>query len=225
MKRIFQYARQAARFLLGETTGNDGVASIHRIANHGRRLNDAIQHDSESVTLILLGDVSKRFRAFAVKLQLHGPALIAIISVRFRDAIATKIRFLFDEQTFFDRFLISFSRVLIRLNPILRRNNIRRFVDCLQPLAIVRINESELEFGNARKLLARLLDFRRVEPRNLHENSVLTDRADNRFARTKIIDALPDDFNGLIEHNIRDRLVGPLKPDQEGRAAFDVESQ
>ena len=97
LQRVLEHARQTARFLLFELACDDGVAAINRVTNHRRGLNHAVEHDRKTVAFVLLCDFAELFRAFAVELELHRPTFVAVISVRFADAIAAKIGFLFDE--------------------------------------------------------------------------------------------------------------------------------
>ena len=100
LQRILQHAGQTARFFFAEMSSDDGVATVNRIANHRRGLNNAIEHDGETMTFVLLGDLAEFFRAFAVEFQLDRPAFIAVIGMRFGHAIAAKVGFLFHQQTF-----------------------------------------------------------------------------------------------------------------------------
>ena len=105
--------------------------------------------------------------------------------------------------------------MLVDLDAIIRRNDFLPLVDLFQPLAVVRINQAELELGHARKLIARFLNLRRIEARNLDENAIVTDRSDDRFAAAEIIDALADDFDRLVEHRLGDLFVAFHQADQE----------
>ena len=97
MERVFQNAGQAARFFFLELPGDNGVAAINRIANHRRGLNHAVEHDRKAVPFVLFCDFAELFRPFAIELELHGPAFVAVVSMRFFDAITAEIGFLFDE--------------------------------------------------------------------------------------------------------------------------------
>ena len=82
LQGVLEHASQTARFLFREFSGDDSVAAIDRIANDRRRLNEAIENNCEAVAFVLLGDLTELLGAFAVELQLHGPALVAVVSVR-----------------------------------------------------------------------------------------------------------------------------------------------
>ncbi len=84
LQRVLEHARQAARLLLAEAAGDDGIAAVDRVPDHGRRLDDAIEDDGEPIPLKLFRDLAERLRAFAVELQLHRPALVAVIGVATR---------------------------------------------------------------------------------------------------------------------------------------------
>ena len=147
------------------------------------------------------------FGAFAIELQLYGPAFVAVIGVRFGHAITAQVGLFLHEQTFSRRFLvISSASVFVSSrfcipaeSPLCHRRS-------PQSLAVIGINQAEFELGYTRKLIARLLDLRGIEPWNLNQNSVLTDRADDRFAAAEIIDAFADDFDGLVEQTRSDRF-------------------
>src|SRR5438132_10584786 len=130
---------------------------------------------------ILLGDFAELFRALAIKFELHRPAFVAVIGVRFADAIATEIGFLFDEQAFFARLFISFRRHFVNFDPILRRNNFLAAINRPQTFAVVRKNKAKLQLRHPRKLLAYLLNLRGIETGNLDQDPIVPDRTDNRF--------------------------------------------
>ena len=74
-------------------------------------------------------------------------------------------------------------------------------VDCAQTLAVVRINQTKFELRYARELVPRFLDLGGVEPGNLHQDPVRSDRTDDRFAAAEVIHAFADDFDRLVEHS------------------------
>ena len=98
-------------------------------------------------------------------------------------------------------------------------------IDLAQSLAIIRINQAELEFRHARELVPRLLNLRRVKAGNLDKNPIGADWTDNRFADSKNVDTLPNHLHGLIEHSFGDRLVAGHEPDQERRAPLNIEAE
>ena len=74
-------------------------------------------------------------------------------------------------------------------------------------------------------MFPRLLDFRRVEARNLNQNPIVTDGADDRLANAEVIDALSDHFDRLVEHSLVHFFVATHQANQERRAALDIEAE
>ena len=225
MQRIFQHARQPARFLFGESTGNDGVATINRIANHRRRLDDAVQNNREAITFKFFGDLAESFRAFAVELQLHRPAFLAKIGVRARDVFTAEVGLLFHKQAFDSRLFVSFRAHRIGFDAVLRRDDVFALVDPGQFVAVVGIDETELELGHTRKLVARLLNRRGIEPRNLDEDTIVADRADDRLPTAEIIDPFADHLHRLLLHSLGYFLFAFHHPNEKGGAALDIETE
>ena len=81
LERVLQHAGQTARFLFLETACDDGIAPVNRSPDAGRGLNHAVEHDGETMADIRLGDLPEFLCAFAVELQLHRPAFIAVVGV------------------------------------------------------------------------------------------------------------------------------------------------
>src|SRR6202011_511127 len=115
LERVFQNAREAARFFLPELSGNNGVAAVNCVTNHWRGLNDTIEDDCKAVPFVLLGNFAELLRAFAVEFELHRPAFVAVVGVRFAHAIAAEVGFLFDEQAFLSRLFVFFRRHFVNL--------------------------------------------------------------------------------------------------------------
>ena len=130
-------------------TGDHRVAAINGIANDRRRLDNAVQNNGEPVAFVLFGDLPEFFRTLAIELQLHGPAFIAVIGIRSAHAIASKVGFLFHQQTLGCRFLVLVPRVFVGLDLIFRRYHLGSLVDRSQPLAVIWINQAEFELGYA----------------------------------------------------------------------------
>ena len=160
-------------------------------------------------------DLAEFFRAFTVEPQGYFPTLIAIPGGGLCYTVTAEVGFLFDEQPFLSRFFISLRRMFVNFDVIIRRDHFFAFIDGFQALAVVRINKTELELGDARKLIARLLDFSRLEPGDLDKNTIHADRADNWFAASKEIDALADHLDRLVEHGFSDRLISTRQPDEK----------
>src|SRR5438046_5845285 len=97
------------------------------------------------MAFVLLGDLAEFFRALAIELQLDRPAFIAVIGIRSAHAIASKVGFLFHQQTLSRRFLVIFGRVFVILDFVFRRYYLRSFVDRSQPFAVIWINQAEFE--------------------------------------------------------------------------------
>src|SRR5436190_13290617 len=110
-------------------------------------------------------------------------------------------------------------------NPVFWRNDLFSLVDLAQSLAIIGIDQTKLEFRHPRKLVPRFLNLRSVEPGDLDQNSVIRDGTDDRFADSKSVNTFPNHLHGLIKHSLGDRLVPRLEPDQEGRAALNIQAQ
>ena len=217
--------RETARFLLLKFSGDDGVAAVNRIADHRCRLNYAIEHDSKPMPFILLGDFAELFRALAIKFELHRPAFVAVIGVRFADAIATEIGFLFDEQAFFARLFISFRRHFVNFDPILRRNNFLAAINRPQTFAVVRKNKAKLQLRHPRKLFTYLLNLRGIETGNLDQDPIVPDRTDNRFTDAENVHALPDHFDRLVEHSLVYFFIGAHQTNQKRCAALNIETE
>ncbi len=98
-------------------------------------------------------------------------------------------------------------------------------IDRAQPFAAIWVNQTEFELRDTRELIARFLNLCGIEPRNLNENSIVPNRTDNWFARAKVIDPFANDFDGLVEHALVHFFVAALQPDEEGRAALNVEAE
>ena len=83
------------------------------VANAGRGLDHAVEHDGETMADVRLGDLAEFLRAFAVEFQLHRPALVAVVGVRFRHAIAAEVGFLLHQQPLFHRLLVRRLRSIL----------------------------------------------------------------------------------------------------------------
>src|SRR5436189_2521601 len=138
---------------------------------------------------------------------------------------AAEIGFLLHQETFFDLLLAFVGMRFVNLDLVFRWDHFRPGIVPLEALAAIGINEAEFELGYPRELLAGLLDFLRTQTRDLDQDPIFPDRADNRFAAAEIVDAFPDDFHGLFEQLRRDLLISAHEPDQEGSAALDVEAE
>ena len=74
-------------------------------------------------------------------------------------------------------------------------------------------------------MVARFLDFRRVETGNLDENAIGICRRDDGLGDAELVDAFPNDLHGLVDHRLGDLFFAPDKPNQERRAALQVQTQ
>ena len=177
------------------------------------------------------GDLAKFFRAFAVELQLHRPAFIAVIGMRFRHVITAEIGFLFDQQPFFARLFVFLAPHRIRLDAIVRWNHFLALIDLGQSVSVIRINQTKLELGHLRKLVARFLDFSCIKTRNLDKDPVGSLWGDDRLANAELVDAFANCFDRLIDHRFGDRALVSVgtgrrfQSNQEGSATLQVETE
>ena len=225
MQRILQHAGQPARFFLIKFAGDNGIASVNRVANDRSGLDHAIENNCEPVSFVLLGDLAELLRAFAVELQLHGPAFVPEIGVRLAHTVASEVGLLFHKQAFHPRLLVFLRAQRVCLDAVLRRNHFLSRIDRAQAFPVIRINKAEFELGHARKLIARFLDLRGIEPRNLDENTIVADRTDDRLATAKIIDAFANDFDRLLEHRFGDILFSLHQADEKGSATLNIQAE
>ena len=115
--------------------------------------------------------------------------------------------------------------MLVRFDAIFRRNNFLASINGAQAFAVVWINQAKLQLRDARELISRLLNLSGVQSWNLDKNPIAADRTDDWFAAAKIIDALANDLDRLVEHALVHFFVAALQPDEEGRAALNVEAE
>src|SRR5690242_13098634 len=102
--------------------------------------------------------------------------------------------------------------LFISFDPELWWNYLLSCVDFAQSLAIIGINQAELELRHPRKLIARFLNLGSVETRNLDQNPIAADRADNWFATTEVIDALANDLDRLVEYRLGNFFIATFQP-------------
>src|SRR5205085_9228583 len=112
--------------------------------------------------------------------------------MRFRYPVTAEISFFLYQEPFFFGFFVSFRVWLVDLDPEIRRNDLLPTINLLQSFAVVGIDQPKLKLRDPRELSASFLNFRGVETRDLHQNSVLTDWAYYRLAAAEVINALPD---------------------------------
>ena len=119
--------------------------------------------------------------------------------------IARQVGPLVDEKFLFLLFVVPpFEGV--SHHPIIRRQNSLTGFDLRDQLGALRMNQRELQLRYLGELLARFLDPLRAQARNLNEDTVLADRADDRFARSEFIDALTNYLHRLVEEGGGDFL-------------------
>ena len=174
---------------------------------------------------ICLGDLPECLRAFAVELELHGPSVVAVVSVRFGHTVASKVGLFLNQQALDDRFLTFVLLDFVGLDPVLRRNDFGTGVDRAQARAVIRIHQPKLELRDPRELLARFNDLRRIQPGDLHKDAICADRADHGLAATEVIDALADDLDSLVEIILGERPIALHQPDEEGSAALNIQTE
>ena len=92
-------------------------------------------------------------------------------------------------------------------------------------LIILRMDQRKFELRYSRELVARFLDFRRIEAGNLDENTVGIRRRDDRLANAELVDALANDLHRLVDHRLGDLFFATDKPNQERRAPLQVQTQ
>src|SRR4051794_22990535 len=130
-----------------------------------------------------------------------------------------------DEEFLFLLFLVAPLK-RVSDEPIFRRQDSLAGFNLRNELRALRMDERELELRHLRKLLASFLDLLLTQPRDLNKDAVFADRADDRFARSKFVDALANHFDRLVEHLSRHVLAfSALKFDEERGAPFDVEAE
>src|SRR5439155_2606904 len=106
LQRVLQYTGQPARFFLIKFPGDDGVASVDRIANDRSGLDHAIENNCKPVSFVLFRDLAELLRSVAVELQLHSPTFVPKIGVRLAHTVASEVGFLFHQQTFHPRLFV-----------------------------------------------------------------------------------------------------------------------
>src|SRR5947199_10701652 len=115
--------------------------------------------------------------------------------------------------------------MFVNLNAVLGRDHFLARIDRAQPFAAIWVNQTEFELCDTRELIARFLNRCGIEPRNLNENSIVPNRTDNWFARSKVIDAFAYDFDGLVEHDIIHFFVPARQSIENGCADSDLEHE
>ncbi len=98
---------------------------------------------------------------------------------------------------------------------VIRRDDALAGFDLGHELLVLRMDQRELELGHARKLLARFLDLRGIEPGDLHQDAVIAYWANDRFAAAEIVDPLADHLDRLVEHALGYFLLRADQPDEE----------
>src|ERR1044072_6418011 len=130
-----------------------------------------------------------------------------------------------DEQLLFLLFVVAPLKGVNDEAVIRRQDSLSRF-DLRNQFRALGMDEREFEFRHLRKLLARFLDPLLAQSWDLNKDAVLAHGADDRFAGAEFVNALPNDFDRLVEHLGRHVFaLGALKLDQERGAAFDVETE
>ena len=82
------------------------------------------------------------------------------------------------------------------------------------------MDERKLELRYSRELVARFLDFRRVETGNLDENTVGICRRDDGLGDAELVDAFANDLHRLVDHRLGDLFFAADQPNQKRRAAL-----
>src|SRR5438105_452015 len=110
------------------------------------------------------------------------------------------------EQLFF--LLLTFARVeCISDELVVGWDDSLTAFDLPNELIVLWMNGRKLELGHARKLLPRFRDFFRAESRNLHVDSILPDRRDDRLCAAEVIDAFPNHFHRLVEVRLVESIL------------------
>jgi hypothetical protein len=115
--------------------------------------------------------------------------------------------------------------MFVNLDAVIRWDHLLAGIDRAQSLAGIWVNKTELELRHARQLIARFLNLSRVETGNLDQNPIAADRTNNWLPSTKVIDALANDLDCLVEHAFIDRLVSANEPDEKRSAALNIETE
>src|SRR5205823_2693223 len=143
LQRVLENARQITRFFLSKPPCDLRVAAIDRVLDYGRRLNPAIKHNREAMMNVRGSDVPELLGALGVKVQMDYPTILFIRRARVRYAIASKIGFLFDEQTFFYCFSV-LALVFVSFDSEFWRNDLLSLVDLPQSFAVIGIHHTKL---------------------------------------------------------------------------------
>ena len=118
-------------------------------------------------------DFAELFCALGIERQTNFPTFVAIAGARSRNMVAAEVGFLFHEQPLLSRLFIFFRRHFINFDPVIRRNDFLAFINRSQAVAVVRKNHAKFQLRYAGKLFPRLLDFRRIQARDLHQNPIV----------------------------------------------------
>src|SRR5438552_12973653 len=104
LQGVLKDARQPARFFLRESSCDLRVATVNRILDYRRRLDDPIKHNRKAMMNMRGSDVAELLGTIRIEPQMNHPALLFIRSASARNAIAGQVCFLFYQNPFFDQF-------------------------------------------------------------------------------------------------------------------------
>ena len=169
-------------------------------------LHIAVEHDGEALADIVGREVAEHFAAFAVEFHGHAVALHIVEGIGRRDAVAGQVGALLDEET--ERLLLALDGVGVFLDDKAGRKDAFARIDLGEDGIALRVDEGEFEFGHALELFLGRSQLLRVEAGDLHEDAVATLRRDDRLAHAELVDALADDFDGLVERGRVHALAG-----------------
>ena len=195
----------------GEAARDLTASTQDRFANDGSRNDFVIQHDRERPPHVLLGDLRELAGAGGIELERHdrfaGPLVEA--GLRIGELI-----------TRYDHPLLQeIGLPIFGLRPV---DNVRfRRRPPLQSLLDRNrgVDEAERELGRLAEDIEQLL--RIPETGHLHQDAIITLALDRWFDEAKLVDALADDLDRLIDHlpdaleqrGLRDREAHEAAPD------------
>ena len=200
------------------------MPAVDSVLDHGRRLHLAVEHDGKAVFDVSRGQFSKLIRALRIKLKTDSPAALVECRVSLANPVPEQIGALPHKQFLLELFPVAL--LVDDLDAVAGRNDLGTGFDGMDEVIALRMHQAELEFRDFLQLLARLLDFRGVEPGNLHKDPVLALRRDHRLADAELVHALVDDSHRLFDHALVNFPVAFLdEADQERRAALQIEAK
>ena len=187
------------------------------------------------------GELADLLRARVVEVDVDDPALGLIDSGGVGDVLAAHVGSYADDEFFgllLGRGLLFLVRVrgwgdgfvflvLTGDDHVSWRHDVLAGLDARNDVGALRIDELELQLGDALEGVARVVDLLRVQARELHEDGIIAHRRDDGFADTVNIDARADDLDGGVARLRADARFGVVldQPDEELRAAAQVEPE